>query len=114
MPNPSRFSLRCHPWSRTFASSISSVKVVSADLSHCNTQSWVKGFVGLSQLADGYFEGYTCGCHNGQHPTKPGMTDLFDINAGMVKSLAEAVVDNWPNALVHIIINLVFFISNTL
>ena len=32
-------------------------------------------------------------------PRKPGMTrdDLFNINAGIVKSLVEAVADNAPN-----------------
>jgi malate dehydrogenase len=32
-------------------------------------------------------------------PRKPGMTrdDLFNINAGIVRSLVEAVADNAPN-----------------
>ncbi|KAH9319887.1 hypothetical protein KI387_021656, partial [Taxus chinensis] len=40
-------------------------------------------------------------------PRKPGMTrdDLFNINAGIVKSLVEAVADNCPNAFIHIISN---------
>lgn len=40
-------------------------------------------------------------------PRKPGMTrdDLFNINAGIVKTLAEAVAVHCPNAWVAIISN---------
>merc|ERR1711959_90554 len=40
-------------------------------------------------------------------PRKPGMTrdDLFNINAGIVATLAEAVAKNCPNAVVNIISN---------
>lgn len=40
-------------------------------------------------------------------PRKPGMTrdDLFNINAGIVKSLAEGVAKYCPNAIVNIISN---------
>jgi len=40
-------------------------------------------------------------------PRKPGMTrdDLFNINAGIVKNLIEAVADNCPDAFIHIISN---------
>lgn len=40
-------------------------------------------------------------------PRKPGMTrdDLFNINAGIVKSLIEAVAKNCPNAIINIISN---------
>lgn len=38
-------------------------------------------------------------------PRKPGMTrdDLFNINAGIVKTLCEAVATNCPNAIINII-----------
>merc|ERR1712000_787685 len=40
-------------------------------------------------------------------PRKPGMdrSDLFNINAGIVKNLIEGVADNCPNACVGIITN---------
>jgi malate dehydrogenase len=40
-------------------------------------------------------------------PRKPGMTrdDLFNINAGIVKTLVEAVAKHCPNAIVNIISN---------
>lgn len=40
-------------------------------------------------------------------PRKPGMdrSDLFNINAGVVKALAEAIVEQCPKALVGVITN---------
>ena len=40
-------------------------------------------------------------------PRKPGMTrdDLFNINAGIVKSLSEAIAVNCPKAVINIISN---------
>lgn len=40
-------------------------------------------------------------------PRKPGMTrdDLFNINAGIIKTLAEGVVKNCPRAIVNVISN---------
>ncbi|KAK6925016.1 Lactate/malate dehydrogenase, N-terminal [Dillenia turbinata] len=85
---------------------IANVKGVAADLSHCNTPSQVLDFTGPAELAN---------CLNGVDvvvipagvPRKPGMTrdDLFNINAGIVKSLIEAVADNCPDAFIHIISN---------
>ncbi|KAI4374535.1 hypothetical protein MLD38_012518 [Melastoma candidum] len=86
--------------------SISSVKGVAVDLGHCNTPSRVKEFVGLSQLADA-LKGIHVVVVTASAPRRPGMTreDLFDANAGIMTSLAEAVADNCPDALIHIISN---------
>jgi len=79
---------------------------VAADLSHCDTSPAVAGFQGPDQLAD---------CLTGMDvviipagvPRKPGMTrdDLFNTNASIVATLAEACAKNCPNAWVGIISN---------
>lgn len=85
---------------------IANVKGVVADLSHCNTPAQVSGFTGPSELADG-LKGVELVVIPAGVPRKPGMTrdDLFNINAGIVKSLVEAVAENCPNAWIHIISN---------
>ncbi|EOA24128.1 hypothetical protein CARUB_v10017362mg [Capsella rubella] len=85
---------------------IANVKGVAADLSHCNTPSQVRDFTGPSELADCLKDVNVVVIPAGV-PRKPGMTrdDLFNINAGIVKSLVEAVADNCPNAFIHIISN---------
>ncbi|OAY63947.1 malate dehydrogenase, chloroplastic-like [Ananas comosus] len=85
---------------------VANVKGVAADLSHCNTPSLVRDFSGQSEIAD-CLRGVDLVVIPAGVPRKPGMTrdDLFNINAGIVKTLAEAVADNCPDALIHIISN---------
>ncbi|WVZ92788.1 hypothetical protein U9M48_038828 [Paspalum notatum var. saurae] len=85
---------------------IANVKGVAADLSHCNTPAQVLDFTGASELAN-CLKGVDVVVIPAGVPRKPGMTrdDLFNINAGIVKSLVEAVADNCPEAFIHIISN---------
>lgn len=85
---------------------IANVKGVSADLNNCNTPVQVVGFTGREELA-GSLAGVDVVVIPAGVPRKPGMTwdDLFSINAGIVKELVEAVADNAPGALIHIITN---------
>ncbi|KAJ1292010.1 hypothetical protein BS78_02G360400 [Paspalum vaginatum] len=85
---------------------ISSVDGVAADLSDCNTLAQVAGFTGKDELA-GSLAGADVVVIPAGVPRKPGMTrdDLFSVNAGIVKELAEAVADHAPGALVHVITN---------
>nr|QKY65065.1 plastidic NAD-dependent malate dehydrogenase transcript variant 1 [Passiflora contracta] len=85
---------------------IANVKGVAADLSHCNTPSRVLDFTGESELAN-CLKGVDVVVIPAGVPRKPGMTrdDLFNINAGIVKNLVEAVADNCPDAFIHIISN---------
>lgn len=85
---------------------IANVKGVAADLSHCNTPSQVVDFTGPSELAN-CLKGADVIVIPAGVPRKPGMTrdDLFNINAGIVRNLIEAVADNCPGAFIHIISN---------
>ncbi|KAI3513386.1 hypothetical protein L1887_20717 [Cichorium endivia] len=85
---------------------IANVKGVAADLSHCNTPSQVRDFTGNTELA-ACLKGVDVVVIPAGVPRKPGMTrdDLFNINAGIVKTLIEAVADNCPDAFIHIISN---------
>ncbi|CAD5177100.1 malate dehydrogenase, chloroplastic-like [Musa acuminata AAA Group] len=85
---------------------IANVKGVAADLSHCNTPAKVLDFTGQSELAN-CLKGMDVVVIPAGVPRKPGMTrdDLFNINAGIVKTLVEAVADNCPDAFIHIISN---------
>ncbi|WOL00529.1 hypothetical protein Cni_G09242 [Canna indica] len=85
---------------------VANVKGVAADLSHCNTPSQVLDFTGPSELAN-CLQGVDVVVIPAGVPRKPGMTrdDLFNINAGIVKTLVEAVADNCPDAFIHIISN---------
>ncbi|KAK9926020.1 hypothetical protein M0R45_023275 [Rubus argutus] len=85
---------------------IANVKGVAADLSHCNTPSQVLDFTGADELAES-LKGVDVVVIPAGVPRKPGMTrdDLFNINAGIVKNLIEAVADNCPDAFIHIISN---------
>ncbi|XP_060960396.1 malate dehydrogenase, chloroplastic isoform X2 [Cannabis sativa] len=85
---------------------IANVKGVAADLSHCNTPSEVIDFTGHGELAN-CLKGVNVVVIPAGVPRKPGMTrdDLFNINAGIVKTLIEAVADNCPDAFIHIISN---------
>ena len=79
---------------------------VAADLSHINTSIQVAGYAGDDQLGDAL-----AGCDlviiPAGVPRKPGMTrdDLFEINAGIVKTLVTACGEHCPNAVINIISN---------
>eukprot|EP00245_Coleochaete_scutata_P006136 TRINITY_DN20304_c0_g1_i1.p1 TRINITY_DN20304_c0_g1~~TRINITY_DN20304_c0_g1_i1.p1 ORF type:complete len:438 (-),score=80.61 TRINITY_DN20304_c0_g1_i1:468-1721(-) len=85
---------------------IANVKGVAADLSHCNTPAQVTAFTGAAELAAA-LKGVDLVIIPAGVPRKPGMTrdDLFNINAGIVRTLIEAVAENAPNALINIISN---------
>ncbi|XP_050256060.1 malate dehydrogenase, chloroplastic [Quercus robur] len=85
---------------------VANVKGVATDLSHCNTPSQVLDFSGASELGSA-LKGVDVVVIPAGVPRKPGMTrdDLFNINAGIVKNLIEAVADNCPDAFIHIISN---------
>ncbi|XAR66552.1 Malate dehydrogenase [Bertholletia excelsa] len=79
---------------------------VAADVSHVNTRANVVGYVGEEQLGKA-LDGSDVVIIPAGVPRKPGMTrdDLFNINAGIVKSLCSAVAKYCPNALVNVISN---------
>jgi malate dehydrogenase len=79
---------------------------VKADISHINTTARVRAFTGPAQLADA-LSGCDLVVIPAGVPRKPGMTrdDLFNINAGIVKSVCEVIVKACPCAIVNIISN---------
>ncbi|KAF3442437.1 hypothetical protein FNV43_RR16353 [Rhamnella rubrinervis] len=79
---------------------------VAADVGHINTRSEVKGYMGDENLGAA-LEGCDVVIIPAGVPRKPGMTrdDLFNINAGIVKSLCTAIAKYCPNALVNMISN---------
>ncbi|KAI3441486.1 malate dehydrogenase [Psidium guajava] len=79
---------------------------VAADVSHINSRSEVTGYAGEDQLGQA-LEGADLVIIPAGVPRKPGMTrdDLFNINAGIVKSLSTAVAKYCPNAIVNMISN---------
>ncbi|KAJ0016751.1 hypothetical protein Pint_10441 [Pistacia integerrima] len=79
---------------------------VAADVSHINSRAQVAGFAGEEQLGKA-LEGSDVVVIPAGVPRKPGMTrdDLFNINAGIVKSLCIAISKYCPNALVNMISN---------
>jgi len=79
---------------------------VAADLSHCNTACKVTGYMGEEELPKA-LEGCELVIIPAGVPRKPGMTrdDLFNINAGIVKTLATAAAETCPNAILNIISN---------
>ncbi|KAF9969187.1 hypothetical protein BGZ73_008568 [Actinomortierella ambigua] len=78
---------------------------VAADLSHINTPSIVTGH-GKEEMEQALKDAHTVVIPAGV-PRKPGMTrdDLFKINAGIVRDLAEGVALHCPNAYVLVISN---------
>ncbi|KAJ7552687.1 hypothetical protein O6H91_06G064800 [Diphasiastrum complanatum] len=78
---------------------------VTADLSHTNTSTVVRGF-GKEHL-DAALEGVDLVIIPAGVPRKPGMTrdDLFNINAGIVRTLCEGIARSCPKAVVNIISN---------
>jgi malate dehydrogenase len=79
---------------------------VTADISHMDTTAVVRGFVGKEQL-EAALVGMDLVIIPAGIPRKPGMTrdDLFNINAGIVRTLCEGVAKCCPNAIVNIISN---------
>ncbi|KAI8106987.1 hypothetical protein M9434_001635 [Picochlorum sp. BPE23] len=85
---------------------IANVAGVAADLSHCNTPVRVSAHTGPEEL-EAALTGAELVIIPAGVPRKPGMTrdDLFNINAGIVKSLAEGIAKYCPSAIVNIISN---------
>ncbi|KAG0046725.1 hypothetical protein BGZ83_008095 [Gryganskiella cystojenkinii] len=79
---------------------------VAADLSHINTASKVTGHVGKDSLAEALTGAHTVVIPAGV-PRKPGMTrdDLFKVNAGIVRDLAQACAQYSPTAFILVISN---------
>ncbi|MCC5851719.1 MAG: malate dehydrogenase [Alkalimonas sp.] len=78
---------------------------VAVDLSHIPTAVEVKGY-GKDDLAPALKDADVVMIPAGM-PRKPGMdrSDLFNVNANVVKTLAEAIVEQCPKALVGVITN---------
>ena len=78
---------------------------VAADLSHIPTAVKVSGFAGEDPSPA--LEGADIVLISAGVARKPGMdrSDLFNINAGIVKNLISACADTCPNALIGIITN---------
>lgn len=79
---------------------------VAVDLSHIATASQVSGHAGAEALPDALYGADLVIIPAGV-PRKPGMTrdDLFNINAGIVKTLMEGVAKYCPKAWIGIISN---------
>jgi len=79
---------------------------VAADLSHIESAARVSGYVGDSQLEE-CLQGSNIVIIPAGVPRKPGMTrdDLFNINAGIAKSLSDAASKACPEAMLCIISN---------
>jgi len=80
---------------------------VAADLSHCSTQARVSAYQGGAEALDQCLQGCDVVVIPAGVPRKPGMTrdDLFNTNASIVATLAEAAAKNCPKAMVCIIAN---------
>ncbi len=78
---------------------------VAADLSHIPTPVTIKGYAGEDPTPA--LEGADVGLVSAGVARKPGMdrADLFNVNAGIVKALAEKIAVVWPKACVGIITN---------
>lgn len=79
---------------------------VAADLSHCSTPAKINAFVGPDQAGEA-LKGCDVVVIPAGVPRKPGMTrdDLFNTNATIVMTLAEACAKNCPDAWFLIISN---------
>ncbi|XP_020095844.1 malate dehydrogenase, glyoxysomal-like isoform X1 [Ananas comosus] len=79
---------------------------VTADISHMNTGAVVRGFLGQPQL-ESALAGMDLIIIPAGVPRKPGMTrdDLFNINAGIVRTLCEGIAKCCPGAIVNLISN---------
>ncbi|KAI9225313.1 MAG: malate dehydrogenase, NAD-dependent [Piptocephalis tieghemiana] len=85
---------------------IVNVPGVAADLSHIDTGSQVTAHVGADNLSAALESAKAVVIPAGI-PRKPGMTrdDLFKINAGIVRDLAEGIAKYCPSAFVCVISN---------
>lgn len=79
---------------------------VATDLSHISSPAKLTSHTGPQQLADALYGAHLVVIPAGV-PRKPGMTrdDLFNINAGIVKTLVEGVAKYCPTAWLAIISN---------
>ncbi|KAJ8645470.1 hypothetical protein MRB53_007218 [Persea americana] len=79
---------------------------VTADISHMDTGAVVRGFLGQQQL-ESALTGMDLVIIPAGVPRKPGMTrdDLFNINAGIVRTLCEGIAKCCPQAIVNVISN---------
>jgi len=79
---------------------------VAADIGHINTRAKVTGHTGMDEVAEA-LEGCDIVVIPAGVPRKPGMTrdDLFNTNAGIVQSLADACAKTCPKAMLLIIAN---------
>ncbi|ALC47877.1 Mdh2 [Drosophila busckii] len=79
---------------------------VAADLSHIDTKSKTTGYMGADQLGDALKCSDVVVIPAGV-PRKPGMTrdDLFNVNAGIIKDIANSIAKNCPKAMIAIITN---------
>jgi len=79
---------------------------VACDISHINTGANVEGYAGEADLGKA-LKGCDLVIIPAGVPRKPGMTrdDLFNINAGIVKTLCTAISEHCPGALVNMISN---------
>ncbi|KAM7360529.1 malate dehydrogenase 2 [Cochliomyia hominivorax] len=79
---------------------------VAADLSHIDTKSKTTGYMGADQLGQALKNADVVVIPAGV-PRKPGMTrdDLFNVNAGIIKDIANSIAKNCPKAMVAIITN---------
>ena len=79
---------------------------VASDISHCDSPAKVTGFTGPEEIGKCLKDSKVVVIPAGV-PRKPGMTrdDLFNTNASIVKTLAEACAKNCPDAMFLIIAN---------
>lgn len=79
---------------------------VTSDISHMDTGAVVRGFPGPQQLENA-LTGMDLVIIPAGVPRKPGMTrdDLFNINAGIVKTLCAGIAKCCPKAIVNVISN---------
>jgi len=85
---------------------------VGEDIAHINTSVKVESFLGdmknpQNEAVDKALSGADVVIIPAGVPRKPGMSrdDLFNINAGIVRDLINAIVKNCPNAFIGIITN---------
>ncbi|XP_039156843.1 malate dehydrogenase, glyoxysomal-like isoform X2 [Eucalyptus grandis] len=79
---------------------------ITADISHMDTGAVVRGFLGQQQLEEALV-GMDLVIIPAGVPRKPGMTrdDLFNINAGIARTLCEGIVKSCLKAIVNLISN---------
>ncbi|KAI9638929.1 L-malate dehydrogenase [Dioszegia hungarica] len=80
---------------------------VAADLSHIATPAQVAGFLPADNGAEKALQGSDIVVIPAGVPRKPGMTrdDLFNVNAGICATLAEAIAKACPKAFILVISN---------